>query len=103
MSSSVSTMPQDDFRTSWKTNRTSSKLAQEKTFSSMLQLSIGDYRRLTGFVPPQPWTCRHARQYRASYWENRERDRRGCPGSGESGYPEDEEDWTFGSLALGPC
>ena len=42
MSSSVSTMPQDDFRTSWKTNRTSSKLAQEKTFSSMLQLSIGE-------------------------------------------------------------
>jgi len=42
MSSSVSTMPQDDFRTNWKTNRTSSKLAQEKTFSSMLQLSIGE-------------------------------------------------------------
>ncbi|HWY28491.1 MAG TPA: hypothetical protein VNW25_04440 [Candidatus Sulfotelmatobacter sp.] len=42
MSSSVSTMPQDDFRTSWKTSRTNSKLAQEKTFSSMLQLSIGE-------------------------------------------------------------
>jgi hypothetical protein len=35
-------MPQDDFRTSWKTSRTNSKLAQEKTFSSMLQLSIGE-------------------------------------------------------------
>lgn len=42
MGSSVSTMPQDDFRTSWKTNRTNSKLAQEKTFLSMLQLSIGE-------------------------------------------------------------
>ena len=42
MSSSASTMPQDDFRTSWKTSRTNSKLAQEKTFSSMLQLSIGE-------------------------------------------------------------
>ena len=42
MGSSISTMPQDDFRTSWKTNRTNSKLAQEKTFSSMLQLSIGE-------------------------------------------------------------
>ena len=42
MSSSTSTMPQDDFRTSWKTSRTNSKLAQEKTFSSMLQLSIGE-------------------------------------------------------------
>ncbi len=35
-------MPQDDFRASWKTSRTNSKLAQEKTFSSMLQLSIGE-------------------------------------------------------------
>jgi hypothetical protein len=42
LSSSVSTMPQDDFRTSWKSSRTNSKLAQEKTFSSMLQLSIGE-------------------------------------------------------------
>jgi hypothetical protein len=42
LSSSASTMPQDDFRTSWKTSRTNSKLAQEKTFSSMLQLSIGE-------------------------------------------------------------
>src|SRR5207244_11144158 len=42
MSSSISPMPQDDFRASWKTSRTNSKLAQEKTFSSMLQLSIGD-------------------------------------------------------------
>ena len=42
MSSSFSTMPQDDFRTSWKTTRTNSRLAQEKTFSSMLQLSIGE-------------------------------------------------------------
>jgi hypothetical protein len=42
MGSSISPMPQDDFRTSWKTTRTNSKLAQEKTFSSMLQLSIGE-------------------------------------------------------------
>src|SRR5947207_13420069 len=42
MGSSISPMPQDDFRASWKTNRTNSKLAQEKTFSSMLQLSIGE-------------------------------------------------------------
>jgi hypothetical protein len=42
MGSSVPTMPQDDFRTSWKTSRTNAKLAQEKTFSSMLQLSIGE-------------------------------------------------------------
>src|SRR5438477_10494098 len=42
MGSSISTMPQDDFRASWKTSRTNSKLAQEKTFSSMLQLSIGE-------------------------------------------------------------
>jgi hypothetical protein len=42
MGSSVSTLPQDDFRTSWKTARTNSRLAQEKTFSSMLQLSIGE-------------------------------------------------------------
>jgi hypothetical protein len=42
MGSFISPMPQDDFRTSWKTSRTNSKLAQEKTFSSMLQLSIGE-------------------------------------------------------------
>src|SRR2546428_4383908 len=42
MSSSVATMPQDDFRTTWKASRTNSRLAQEKTFSSMLQLSIGE-------------------------------------------------------------
>src|SRR5438552_9687365 len=42
MSSSISHMPQNDFRASWKTSRTNSKLAQEKTFSSMLQLSIGE-------------------------------------------------------------
>jgi hypothetical protein len=42
MGSSISTNPQDDFRTSWKTSRTNSKIAQEKTFSSMLQLSIGE-------------------------------------------------------------
>jgi len=42
MGSSISPMPQDDFRASWKTNRTNSKLTQEKTFSSMLQLSIGE-------------------------------------------------------------
>src|SRR3989441_12770611 len=42
MSSSVSTMPQDDFRATWKASRTNSRLAQEKTFSSMLQLSIGE-------------------------------------------------------------
>src|SRR2546427_5569062 len=42
MGSSISPIPQDDFRASWKTIRTNSKLAQEKTFSSMLQLSIGD-------------------------------------------------------------
>ncbi|OLD79022.1 hypothetical protein E6H18_02615 [Candidatus Bathyarchaeota archaeon] len=42
MGSSISPIPQDDFRASWKTSRTNSKLAQEKTFSSMLQLSIGD-------------------------------------------------------------
>ncbi|HEV2120308.1 MAG TPA: hypothetical protein VGS11_09440 [Candidatus Bathyarchaeia archaeon] len=42
MGSSGSTMPQDDFRTNWKTSRTNSRLAQEKTFSSMLQLSIGE-------------------------------------------------------------
>ena len=35
-------MPQDDFRTNWKITRTNSRLAQEKTFSSMLQLSIGE-------------------------------------------------------------
>jgi hypothetical protein len=35
-------MPQDDFRTSWKTSRTNSRFAQEKTFSSMSQLSIGE-------------------------------------------------------------
>src|SRR2546425_338446 len=42
MSSSISHMPQDDFRANWKASRTNSKLAQEKTFSSMLQLSIGE-------------------------------------------------------------
>jgi hypothetical protein len=42
MGSSISHIPQDDFRASWKTSRTSAKLAQEKTFSSMLQLSIGE-------------------------------------------------------------
>jgi hypothetical protein len=42
MGSSISLTPQDDFRASWKTSRTNSKLAQEKTFSSMLQLSIGE-------------------------------------------------------------
>jgi hypothetical protein len=42
MSSSVSAMPHDDFKTSWKTSRTNSNLAQESTFSSMLQLSIGE-------------------------------------------------------------
>ncbi len=42
MGSSASPIPQDDFRTSWKTAKTNSKLAQEKTFSSMLQLSIGE-------------------------------------------------------------
>jgi hypothetical protein len=42
MGSPVSTMPQNDFRTSWKTNRTNSTLAQEKTFSSLLRDSIGD-------------------------------------------------------------
>jgi len=42
MGSPVSTIPQNDFRTSWKTNRTNSALAQEKTFSSLLNDSIGD-------------------------------------------------------------
>jgi len=42
MGSPVSTMPQNDFRTNWKTNRTNSVLAQEKTFSSLLRDSIGD-------------------------------------------------------------
>src|SRR3989442_14268423 len=42
MGSSISPNAQDDFRTSWKTSRTNSRLAQEKTFSSMLQLSIGE-------------------------------------------------------------
>src|SRR6266700_5290184 len=64
---------------------------------------LRDYWRPPSFVPPQPWTHRHTRQHRASYWENRQRDRRRCPESGEPGYPKDEEDWTFRSLALGPC
>jgi hypothetical protein len=42
MGSPVSTMPQNDFRTTWKTNRMNSMLAQEKTFSSLLRDSIGD-------------------------------------------------------------
>ncbi len=42
MGSSISPMPQDDFRANWNMSRTNSKLAQEKTFSSMLQLSIGE-------------------------------------------------------------
>ena len=42
MGSPVSTIPQNDFRTSWNTNRTNSALAQEKTFSSLLNDSIGD-------------------------------------------------------------
>ena len=42
MGSPVSTIPQNDFRTNWKTNRTNSVVAQEKTFSSLLRDSIGD-------------------------------------------------------------
>jgi hypothetical protein len=42
MGSPVSTMPQNDFRTTWKTNRMNFMLAQEKTFSSLLRDSIGD-------------------------------------------------------------
>jgi hypothetical protein len=42
MGSTISSLPQDDFRTSWKTAKTNSRLAQEKTFYSMLQLSISE-------------------------------------------------------------
>ncbi len=42
MGSPVSTMPQNDFRTNWKTARTNTMQAQEKTFSSLLRDSIGD-------------------------------------------------------------
>src|SRR5260370_34159680 len=42
MGSSISTVTQEDFHTSWKASRTNSKVAREKTFSSMLQLSIGE-------------------------------------------------------------
>jgi hypothetical protein len=42
MGSPVSTTPQNDLRTSWKTDRTNSVLAQEKIFLSLLSDSIGD-------------------------------------------------------------
>jgi hypothetical protein len=42
MGSPVSPIPQNDFRTTWKTNRTNSMLAQEKAFSSLLRGSIDD-------------------------------------------------------------
>jgi hypothetical protein len=42
MGSPVSTMPQNDFRGSWKASRATSEQAQEKVFSSLLRDSIGD-------------------------------------------------------------
>jgi len=42
MGSPVSTLPRNDFRTSWKTNRTNSIRTQENSFSSLLRDSIGD-------------------------------------------------------------
>src|SRR2546427_56304 len=114
MGSPVSTIPQNDFRTSWKTNRTNSALAQEKTFSSLLNDSIGDGIRgalgqaILGVLTDQGLFDRasNPKEFQIklqSVFENGEFDRRRRPRSRELGYSEDEEDWSCRGFALRPC